>query len=195
MKAFALIALLSSASAFAQEPPRPVYPLIDPAHRIEGKALAEALRAGGFVLFMRHVQQVTPQPQECSLAALTPEGQAQATSVGESLRKLKIPIGHVRASTLCRASITARLMDMGPVQETGDLLPGSDPAVAARRRQLAESPKPGTNTLLVSHIQGAEQPGDRMQFQLAEVIVFRPDGRGGSTPVARVRAEEWSSLE
>ena len=192
----ALFLLLFSAAALAQSPPERAYPTIDPAQRLEGKALITAVREGGFVLFMRHARQVNPQPQECSPAALAAEGQAQAAAVGASLRKLKIPIGEVRASTLCRAGITARLMDVGEVRETPDLLPGTEPAVqAARRRLLAQPPKPGTNTLLVSHVQGGEQPADRMQLELAEVIVFRPDGRGGSSAIARVRLEDWSGLE
>ena len=193
-----ILALLAFATAvLAQapaEPPR--YPLVDPAKRLEGKALAEALRAGGHVLFMRHARQTAPQPQDCSVRNLTPEGEAQALGVGKSLRALRIPIGTVRASTFCRASITARLMDVGPVEETPDLLPGIEPALhAARRRLLAETPKPGTNTLLVAHVQSAEKPADRLLLELAEVIVFKPDGQGGFEAVARVRPEGWSSLE
>jgi phosphohistidine phosphatase SixA len=196
MIARALVCLLFSAAALAQEPAERAYPAIDPAQRLEGKALAAALRAGGFVLFMRHARQVNPQPQDCTAAALAAEGQAQAAAVGASLRRLRIPVGDVRASTLCRAGITARLMDLGPVGETGDLLPSILPDVqGARRRLLAEPPKPGTNTLLVSHVQGGEQPADRMQLDLAEVIVFRPDGHGGSGAVARIRVEDWSALE
>jgi len=139
----ALFCLLVSAAAVAQVPPERVYPAIDPAQRLEGKALVAALREGGFVLFMRHGRQVNPPPQDCSAAALAPEGRAQAAAVGASLRKLGIPIGEVRASTFCRASITARLMDLGSVEETPDLLPGTEPEVqAARRRLLAQPPKP-----------------------------------------------------
>jgi phosphohistidine phosphatase SixA len=145
---------------------------------------------------MRHSEQLAPGPEECSERSLTADGQAQAAAVGQSLRRLKIPIGSVRTSSLCRASITARLANVGRVEETADLLPSIDSDVqAARRRQLAEAPKPGTNTLLVSHVQGGESPADRIELERGEIIVYRPDGRGGSTPVARVRPEDWSALE
>ena len=195
MRSAPLLALLLSAAALAQSPPESVYPVIDPGARLEGKALVDALREGGFVLFMRHARQVNPQPEQCSRAALASQGQAQAAHVGGSLRKLGSPIGSVRASTLCRASITAALMEVGGVEETADLLPSIDAGIqAARRRQLAAAPKPGTNTLLVSHVQGGEQVIDRMQLELAEVIVFRPDGRGGSAAIARIRGEDWDKL-
>jgi broad specificity phosphatase PhoE len=189
------LALLLPAAAFAQAP-GPSSPVVDAASRLEGHALAEALRKGGFVLFVRHARQVAPQPQTCSEAALTPDGLAQAASLGRSLRSLKIPIGRVRASTLCRAAITALLLDLGPVEETDDLLPSSEPRVqAGRRRQLAEHPPPGTNTLLVSHVQGAEDPAERIQVDFAEVVVFRPEEGGRAVPVARVRLGEWQALE
>jgi len=145
---------------------------------------------------MRHAKQTAPQPEACSPANLTAEGRQQAAQVGERLKALAIPVGTIHASIFCRASITAKLMQVGPVQETADLLPSTDPAVqAARGRLLAQPPAAGTNTLLVSHVQGGEKEADRMQLELAEIIVYRPDGRGAAAPVARIAPEDWTALE
>jgi len=172
-------------------------PRIDPAQRVEGKALVAALRAGGYVLFMRHAKQTAPQPQnDCSAANLTAEGREQAARVGAGIKALAIPIGAIHASTLCRAGITAQLMQVGRVDETPDLLPSIEPAIqAGRRRLLAQPPASGTNTLLLSHVQGGEDAADRMQLEPAEIIVYRPDGRGAAAPVARIAPEDWTALE
>ena len=191
----ALAALTFATSALAQAPDARL-PRIDPASRLEGPALVAALREGGYVLFMRHARQVNPQPEDCSPRNLSAEGQAEASKVGQALRALKIPIGAVRASPLCRASITARLMEVGAVEETENLMPSILPDIqAGRGKLLAEAPRAGTNTLLLSHVQGGENEVDRVQYDYAEVIVYRPDGRGGAAPVARVKAQDWNALQ
>ena len=196
MRLCAFLACLVVALPAVGATPDERFPRIDPAQRLEGKALVTALRAGGYVLYMRHAKQTAPQPEACSPANLTPEGQQQAARVGERMRALAIPIGAIHASTFCRASITASLMQVGRVDETPDLLPGIEPAIqAARRRLLSQPPAAGTNTLLVSHVQGGESEADRMQLELAEIIVYRPDGRGAAAPVARIAPEDWAALE
>ena len=65
---------------------------------------------------------------------------------------------------------------------------------AARMRQLAQSPPRGANTVLVSHLHGSIKREAWMHLELAEIIVYRPDGKGGTKPVARVRVEEWGEL-
>ena len=65
---------------------------------------------------------------------------------------------------------------------------------AARIRQLKEAPPRGTNTLLVSHVHGSLKKEEWMHLEIAEIIVYRPDGKGGTTPVARVRVEGWAEL-
>ena len=196
MRLSAFLASLAFAASAVAAAPDARLPRIDPAQRLEGPALLAALRAGGYVLFMRHAKQTAPQPEACSAANLTPEGRQQATRVGERIRALGIPIGAIHASTFCRASITASLMQVGRVDETADLLPSIDPGVqAGRRRLLSQPPAAGSNTLLVSHVQGGENEADRMQLELAEIVVYRPDGRGAAAPVARIAPEDWAALE
>ncbi len=182
-------------------PAIPVLPLVDPANELKGAKLVDALRGGGYVLYMRHALQIPPTTEKCDTSNLTPVGEEQARTVGAALRELKIPIGTLRSSQPCRNRDTARLLGFGPYELTDDLNPaglreGFDVS-AARARQLQETPPRGTNTLLVSHVHGSVKKEEWMHLEIAEIIVYRPDGKGASastTPVARVRVEGWAEL-
>lgn len=186
------------AQAPAPAPVPPTLPVIDPAKALHGAALLEALRKGGYVLFMRHARQGGPQNEEpCSKPNLVAEGEAQARQVGAALRELAIPVGRIATSRLCRAIETTRLLELGDFEVTPDLMPGSGDTPqlhAARRKRLAEPPPAGTNALLVSHGQASDKDADKLQLELAEIVVYRPDGAGGTEPVARVRRDEWAAL-
>ena len=62
-------------------------------------------------------------------------------------------------------------------------------------RRLAVPPARGTNTLLVAHVHDAQPLHQRLSLEIGEVIVFRPDGKGGSEAVARIRLTDWLELE
>ena len=123
------------------------------------------LRRGGFVLYMRHG--VTDRSQvdtgrlgdRAAQRNLSAEGVRLAGQVGEAIERLGIPIALVRSSPVFRASDTATIMARGrPVDVTMELVADDytadiGAAVAGLRRALATPPAPGTNTLLVGHIQ------------------------------------------
>lgn len=173
-------------------------PLVLPVHELKGAALVEALRKGGFVLYMRHALQIAPKSGPCDGSNLTATGEEQARTVGRALRALRIPIGLVLSSEPCRNLDTARLLGFGEFEITIDLNPGGMPegfdGGAARTRRLAEMPRAGTNTILVSHLHGSRNKSEWLHLELAEIIVHRPDGKGGAEPVARVRVEGWREL-
>ena len=173
-------------------------PEIDPAKEIKGMALVEALRKGGFVFYMRHALQIVPTEGPCVGSNLQPKGEADARAVGAAIRALKIPIGRVMSSEPCRNLDTAKLLDLGPNEVTIDLNAGGGPQGydlgAARTRRLAEMPRAGTNTILVSHVHGSRKKSEWLHLETAEIIVFKPDGNGGKEPVARIRVERWQEL-
>jgi len=191
---FVLLLVAAQGVTLAQERA----PIVDPARALAGRALVDALRGGGYVMLMRHAQQgrVT---EACNPAEpnLTAEGEAQARKVGAALKELRIPVGSVRASKLCRAIETAQLLDAGPVSSTQDLNPGTrvDTEIhAARRKLLAEAPRDGTNTILVSHAHNSAKDDERVTYELAEIIVYRPEANGNAVPVARIRTGDWAGL-
>lgn len=173
-------------------------PLVDPAKELAGKALVEALRKGGHVLYMRHALQIVPTPGPCVGSNLQPDGEVAAKAVGAAIRALNIPVGRVLSSEPCRNRDTAKLLNLGDVEITIDLNPGGTPPGfdhgAARTRRLAELPRAGTNTLLVSHVHGSQKKSEWLHLELAEIIVFRPDGKGAADPVARIRVADWAKL-
>ncbi|MEO8101618.1 MAG: hypothetical protein ABI790_03780 [Betaproteobacteria bacterium] len=173
-------------------------PVIAPARELKGAALVEALRQGGYVLYMRHAMQIAPKPGTCEGSNLTPAGEEQARTVGRAIRALKVPVGRVLSSEPCRNRDTSRLLGLGEYEITIDLNPvGSQPGVdfgAARTARLAEMPRGGTNTVLVSHVHGSRKKSEWLHLELAEIIVHRPDGQGGAEAVARVRVEGWGEL-
>ncbi len=147
--------------------PRRVLPLLAlavPAEAATPGWVAD-LRRGGFVLYMRHG--VTDRGQvdtgrlgdRAGQRNLSPAGVRLAEAVSAAFERLAIPIGLVRSSPVFRASDTAAIMARGrPVDVAMDLVADDytadvGAAVAGLRRALATPPAPGTNTLLVGHIQ------------------------------------------
>lgn len=173
------------------------HPPVDARMELKGAELLKALRAGGFVLYLRHTEtgEVTP---ECRQSNLSKTGEDQARAIGVALRELRIPIGDRESSELCRVRDTARLLDVGDFRTNEDLnnIPknASHDFNSARMRRIAVPPRTGTNTILASHIHGGNTPDQRLLLDLGEMIVFRPDGKGGSEPVARIPRTGWTTL-
>ena len=187
-------------------------PLIDAAKELKGAALLQALRRGGFNLYMRHaIANVgqdgnliqTPQWWEnCSIQRnIADAGREQARKVGAAMQELKIPIGQVLTAQFCRTRDTGHSMGLGPIEITEDLNHQIGQRVgfdvnASRYRQLAEMPPKGTNRILISHTHGSPKPEERIMgaIQEAEIVVYQPDQKGAAEPIARIPLAEWENL-
>ena len=186
-------------TAWAQAPePMPALPVVDAAYELKGAALAQALRKGGYNLYMRHATQFPPEENEdCNKAALKPQGIEEVEQVSAALRALKIPVSRVLSSEPCRNRETARRLNLGTVEIAKGLNAGSDtggaPPFQARRTLLGAAPKAGTNTILVSHVHGGKDRAEWMHLELMETIVYAPNG-GSPIPVARIRQNAWNAL-
>ena len=197
--ALVAVALLLAQSAAAQE--------------LAGQALVSALREGGYNIYFRHAatdwsrQDKVYEADDWTSCApdkmrqLALEGRRTASRVGEAMRALRIPVGRVLASPYCRTVETARLLSVGPVSTTTDVMNmraaeffGGRSAVAARARQrLSMPPEAGTNTVLVAHGNVLQAASDTYTGE-AGAVVFRPDGNGRFSIVARISPEEWTRL-
>lgn len=181
------------------------------AEQLSGAPLVAALRQGGYVLLMRHAKspEATPDkaaadPDNTNLERqLDQTGRETAGAMGEAIKKLGIPIGDVLSSPTYRARETVRLAAFGRPQTFAEIGDGGQsmqritqaPAEWLRQK-VDEQPRPGTDTVIVTHMpnivaaygQAANGAAD------GETFVFRPDEKGGAELIARVKIEEWPAL-
>jgi hypothetical protein len=171
-----------------------------------------ALRNGGFVVVFSYgttdqdqIDTAPPNPTEIgSQRHLNDLSGSIAKSIGESLSKLRIPVGQVHTNLFRRAIDTGASMGLGEVKAPADytegglvLTPiGNDRRAAALRKIVATVPAPGTNIVVVTHrpdIMGAFGK-DWFDIGEGEASVFKPDGSGGYKAIVRIQADVWSEL-
>src|SRR4051794_11223873 len=163
-----------------------------------------ALRKGGHVIVFRHgathSDQADTDPLNLSNVAkqrqLNDEGRALAKSIGESMHKLKIPVGQVQTSMFQRAVDTGTLLGFGDAKPSIDISEGglvvtpteNNRRAAAFRKLAAEKPPAGTNTVIVSHKPNIMDAFGKDWFDIreGEASVFEPDGKGGFKLVTRI---------
>jgi phosphohistidine phosphatase SixA len=193
-----ILALLWSAPAYSETAP--------------GSEWIAALRAGGHVIVLRHGATRTDQADTDPLnlkdvakqRQLTDDGRAQARTIGESMRKLKIPVGQVMTSMFQRAVDTGTLLGFGAVAQSADISEGglvvtpveNNRRTEALRKLAATVPPSGINVLLVSHKPNILDAFGKDWFDVreGEASIFKPDGAGSYKLVARVQAGEWAKL-
>ena len=178
---------------------------------MEDKALATALRGGGFVIVVRHgatfPDQADTDPFHLdNIAAqrnLNDNGKALAKAFGESLRQTGVPIGRVYTSNFNRAYETAVLAGFKNIEKTADLTEGglivspneNNRRADAFRKMLAVMPDPGVNTVLITHKPNIVDALGKDWFDVkeGEASIFRPEN-GRYTLVARVQMADWPRI-
>lgn len=190
MKAAALfLAALLSFTAWAQPAPE----------------LLKQLRAGGYVLYMRHTSTDFSQNdarmasfEDCANQRnLTGKGRAEARAIAAHIKRLGIPIGRVLASPYCRTMETARLA-FGRAEATQDARGGPARSDDAKRyeplRKLLSS-RPEKNLVISSHGNPFSAVAGPPYLAEGEIAVVRPEGESRFTVVGRIRLEDWQLLD
>ena len=171
------------------------------------------LRAGGYVLYMRHgttdnsrADAVTGlRLDDCSTQrVLNDEGRRLAVTLGNILRQARIPVAEIFHSPLCRTTETVKLAFpdfKGPVHADPDLMYTANltseqkkPVLLATRRLLSSPPAPGSNRLIVAH---APNLADLMGYFVkpeGTVVVLRPLGSDGFEYLGSIPPTLWPSL-
>jgi broad specificity phosphatase PhoE len=170
------------------------------------------LRWGGYVIVFRHGATTLDSAKTDPMSGknvsterqLTDQGRAQAKAVGETMRKLGIPVGLVLTSTTQRAIDTGTLLGFGEVAATPDLTesgPVVSPDESERRAQalrklVAGRPPADNNLVIVSHKPNIIEAfgKDWLDIREGEASVFEPDGNGGYKLIVRIQASDWSRL-
>ena len=171
-----------------------------------------ALRDGGYVIVFRHgatfQDQADTDPLNPSNVAkqrqLNDDGRALAKSIGESVHRLRIPVGQIHTSLFQRAIDTGALLGFGDVKASADYTEGglvvtpieNTRRAAALRTIAGTTPLSGTNIIVVTHKPNILDAFGKDWFDVreGEASVFKPDGHGGYKPIVRIQAGDWSKF-
>lgn len=198
--------LFLAAGAGAQAPASPAIASAtssapDGAQAVALPALAAALRQGGYVVYFRHTATDFSRGDgamksygDCdNQRLLSEQGRSDARGVGEQIQRLRLPVGEVLASPYCRTLDTARLM-FSRAQPRNEIRERSGDDYPGLKRLLAAPVAAGGNRWVVGHGTPFRAIAGPPHLAEGEAAVLKPRGTGWSV-VARVRADEWASLE
>lgn len=164
--------------------------------------LAEQLRQGGLVVFLRHaktahdgIDQAPFAVDDCARQRnLGRAGRLLSEEMGDAFKTIGIRVGVVLASPWCRTMETARLA-FGRAQ--------AEPALAIDVAQMKATvdhfwrlsnrlPEPGVNTVLVGHLLSPLMALG-LKIDEGEAIVMRP-GAVKPEVLGRINAVQWGDL-
>lgn len=173
--------------------------------------IVKALRAGGFVMVVRHgatfPDQADTDPLNFdNIAAqrnLNDKGKALATAFGNAIREAGVSVGKVYTSKYNRAYETAVIAGFKDIEKTADITEGglvvspneNNRRVDAFHKLLGTAPTPGTNTILITHKPNIVDALGKDWFDVreGEATIFRPEN-GSYKLIARVQMEEWPHM-
>ena len=208
LSAFVTLAFLAGvapASAQTTQGTQPAASMGDP------KDLAEALRAGGFVMLVRHGATFSDQADidPFNLADITKQrnlndkGKALAKAFGEAIRAAGVPVGEVYTSQFNRAYETAVLAGFRDIETTANLSEGglvvspdeNNRRAKALRDMLANVPSKGKNNIIITHKPNIVDALGKDWFDVkeGEASIFKPEG-GKYRLLARVQMEDWPKI-
>src|SRR5712672_3216743 len=173
--------------------------------------IVKALRAGGFVIVVRHgatfPDQADTDPFNFdNIAAqrnLNDKGKALAKGFGDAIRQAGVSVGKVYTSKYDRAYETAVTAGFKDIEKTADITEGglvvspneNNRRVDAFRKLLGTAPQPGTNIILITHkpniVDGLGK--DWFDVREGEATIFRPEN-GSYKFIARVQMEDWPHM-
>jgi phosphohistidine phosphatase SixA len=169
------------------------------AERLElAKELLVDLRAGGYVLYVRHTHTDRSRGDtdlsSCDTQRILSErGRDEARMIAGYWEGLEIPVSRLVSTEYCRT------------RETAELAFG-DPEIIERSRlratlenELATEPAPGTNTMIVAHIGTLEGAtglvvGVDVTFNEGDTLVFEPLGDGQYAVYGYIGLDDWELL-
>jgi broad specificity phosphatase PhoE len=167
---------------------------------LQGQALLNALRGGGYVVYFRHTatdfsrgDSAMKSYTDCdNQRLLSPQGKSDATAIGQRIRALKLPVGEALASPYCRTMDHARLM-LTTVTPRNEIREAQGNNYAGLKQLLASPVKAGTNRWIVGHGIPFRAVAGAPHLAEGEAAVIRPDTTGW-TVVARLAVADWQAL-
>lgn len=202
MVVFFIALMMLPQSVFAADPPFVEIPVT--------RDTIARLRAGGYLLYIRHGNSDTSRPDrvpnvdlnDCSTQRpLTEEGKKVAANVGEAIRRAKIPVGEIFASPMCRAKDSARAA-FGPnftvldhLIYTANMTDDEKTSMMPKTRALLAKPVHGrTNRVVVAHAPNLMDIMGYFPKPEGTVVVIRPMGDKGFEYVGSIAPQHWPAL-
>jgi hypothetical protein len=164
----------------------------------------QKLRAGGYVLYLRHTSTDFSQNdarsksyEDCeNQRNLTDKGREEARALAAQLKRLRIPVGEVLASPFCRTMETGRLVfgSAQPMQEVRGGPVRTDDAARydPLKKLMSTRPPAGRNTAISSHGNPFYAVFGPPYLAEGEMAVIDPSALA---VVGRIRLEEWQALK
>ena len=193
-RVFALVLLLASWPALAADA------------LLEGRALGDALRRGGYVLYFRHASTDFGQNDDAMTSFdncaqqrnLTDKGRAEARVIAEGIARAHVRVDTVLASPYCRTRETARLI-FGRETVANAVRGGPASAEGSRydelKALLAKPVPAGANLAIVSHGNPFRAVAPNTGYLAeGEAAVVEPLGDKGFRVVGRIPRDGWDAL-
>ena len=169
--------------------------------------LADELRKGGYVLYIRHTSTDFGKDdsrmasfEDCAnQRPLTDKGRDEARAIAGHLKRLGIPIDKVYASPFCRTVETAMLA-FGKAEKTqearGGPVKSDDPKrYDALKKLLSTRPAPGKNNVVSSHGNPFYAVFGAPYLAEGEMALVKAEGAAGYAVAGRIRLEDWPALK
>jgi len=174
---------------------------------LDGRALGDALRRGGYVLYFLHASTDFGQNDDAMASFddcaqqrnLTDKGRAEARDIGAAMARAHVKVDAVLASPYCRTRETARLIfgretvenavRGGPASNEGGRYDGL-------KALLSKPVARGTNVAIVSHGNPFRAVAPATGYLAeGEAAVVEPLGDKGFRIVGRIPRDGWGALQ
>ena len=176
-----------------------------------GEALFKALQTGNHSIIFRHTAADAGIDQPASTTIpnwwkscdsklarqLNSQGLRDAAAIGQTLKRLQIPVGRVFSSEFCRCFTVAEKMEIGlPVQQVNELtLSVYDEANRCENTQklAGNQPLDAKNSVFITHsASGPNCPLSNLQWGDAAIFAIKADKT--ITLVGFIRVKDWTEL-
>lgn len=173
----------------------------------DAKAIVGLLQKGGYVLYWRHASTNHDQRdlpdidfKDCSSQRnLSKEGEQQAREIGQDLKRLNISFDKITSSPYCRCKRTAELA-FGKTDVDSNLYFSIDIEKDKReiqsamlRKQLSTLPKPGKNSIIISHTANLKEAAEIWPKPEGVIHIFEPKG-DHFVHLGKIAPQTWSDL-